>query len=598
MAVLELKEERVNVFPFSDDYDAIQDVPIATVGTVWEDPRTGEIWFLVFNEALYFGSRLKESLLCPNQMRAAGIRIEDVPVQFDSDSSHSIIIDGRLQIPLEMHGVISHINTRLPTQEEIERYREGSLQSVELTSDTPWEPYSEKFAQQEQVARGTCAVSTVHGNTSPRSRLSHEEEEKDEADAEEDDYFPSDRRPYDPMSEARCIAVASRWAQSRDVIELADEETLAERLIAAMSIVSTDISADGLDLRPDDSLLTPSENDRVIAAMSSKERGPVITKELLARRWGIGLDTAHRTLTSTTQQGIRRVLHPVERRYRTRQTHLRFPTLNTKFYTDTMFATVKSLRGNKCAQFFTNGAGYDAFYPLKKEANAGDALNEFVRTIGVPKELVSDGAKAETQGDFYKVIQEYRIKQRTTEPYSPWQNRAEGGIREIKRGIRRATHRAQSPKRLWDYCGEWVAAIRRLTAHDIPALDGRVPAEVVEGSTPDISEYAQFDWYQYVWYYDPTVSFPADPRKLARWVGVAHDVGNPVTFWVLPASCKVIARSTVWGLTDDERNDPRIQAQIAELDASILEKIGDLISDTEIDPEVAQLYPTIPGGSS
>jgi hypothetical protein len=75
-----------------------------------------------------------------------------------------------------------------------------------------------------------------------------------------------------------------------------------------------------------------------------------------------------------------------------------------------------------------------------------------------------------------------------TEPYSSWQNRAEASIREIKRGIKRAMLCAQSPKRLWDYCGEWVAAIRRPTAHEIPTLQGRVPSKVIKGITPDISE--------------------------------------------------------------------------------------------------------------
>lgn len=237
--------------------------------------------------------------------------------------------------------------------------------------------------------------------------------------------------------------IAARWAQSREAIELAEEETLATRLVAAMNTSSTDICGDGLDERPEDSLITASDEDRAIAAMSSTERGPVITKEILAKRWGIGLDTAHRTLTATTQQGIRRVLHPMERRYRTRQSHLRFPTLNTCFYTNTMFATAKSLCGHKCAQVFTDGSGYDLFYPLKKESDASEALNEFIQSVGVPKELTSNGARAETQGEFGKVIKEYRIKQRTTEPHSPWQNRAESAIREIKRGIRRATFRSR-----------------------------------------------------------------------------------------------------------------------------------------------------------
>jgi transposase len=319
--------------------------------------------------------------------------------------------------------------------------------------------------------------------------------------------------------------------------------------------------------------------------MSSAQRGPVITKEILARRWGIGLDTAHRTLTATTQVGIRRVLHPVERCYKTRQSHLRYPTLNTRFYTDTMYASTKSLKGNTCAQVFTNGTGYDLFYPLKKESLASEALTEVIRSIGIPKELVSDGAKAETQGDFGNIVREYKIKPTTTEPYSEWQNRAEAAVREIKRGLKRTMQRTRTPKRLWDYCGEWVAAVRRLTAHDLPGLDGRVPDEVVKGNMPDIAEYAQFN---------PAVQFPNDQRQLARWIGVAHSIGNPMTFWVLPSTCKVLARSTVWSLTEDERQNPAIQAQMAKLDASIHEKVGDLVPDDEVDGELLGINPKIP----
>jgi hypothetical protein len=44
MAVSELKEERVNVFPFMDEYTAIQDIPIATVATIWENPKNAQEW--------------------------------------------------------------------------------------------------------------------------------------------------------------------------------------------------------------------------------------------------------------------------------------------------------------------------------------------------------------------------------------------------------------------------------------------------------------------------------------------------------------------------------------------------------------------------
>jgi hypothetical protein len=56
--------------------------------------------------------------------------------------------------------------------------------------------------------------------------------------------------------------------------------------------------------------------------------------------------------------------------------------------------------------------------------------------------------------------------------YSPWANLAEALIQELKGGIQRAMQKSNAPKRLWCYCGKWVAAIRRLTALDLPQLDG------------------------------------------------------------------------------------------------------------------------------
>jgi hypothetical protein len=52
-----------------------------------------------------------------------------------------------------------------------------------------------------------------------------------------------------------------------------------------------------------------------------------------------------------------------------------------------------------------------------------------------------------------------------------------------------------------------------------------------------------------------------------------------MTFWILPASCKVVARSTVSSLTEDEKADPVVQTRMAELDLSIKEKIGDSLKD-------------------
>jgi hypothetical protein len=138
-----------------------QDVPIATVAMVWENPKNGELWMLVSHEALYFGLKLKESLLCPNQMRAAGVKIDEAPIQSNPLSTHLLHVGPDLVIPLEMHGVISYPNTRLPMDAEIVQYCAGHFQLAELTEDFAWEPYSEEFAEWE-IAAHCNAVHLVY----------------------------------------------------------------------------------------------------------------------------------------------------------------------------------------------------------------------------------------------------------------------------------------------------------------------------------------------------------------------------------------------------------------------------------------------------
>ena len=76
---------------------------------------------------------------------------------------------------------------------------------------------------------------------------------------------------------------------------------------------------------------------QTVGAQTSADRRSRITPKQLARQWCIGLQTAAKTLMSTTQKGVRNAFHPIHRRFRTRQTQLRYPQLSFKFYSDTMF---------------------------------------------------------------------------------------------------------------------------------------------------------------------------------------------------------------------------------------------------------------------
>jgi hypothetical protein len=96
----------------------------------------------------------------------------------------------------------------------------------------------------------------------------------------------------------------------------------------------------------------------------------------------------------------------------------------------------------------------------------------------------------------------------------------------------------------------------------------------LEGDTPDISEYAQFDWYEPVWFIDPTSAFPEMKKRLGQWVGVASDVGQAMTFWILPKSCIPIARSSVARVFPDVAATDEFKADLAELDLAIENRIG------------------------
>ena len=78
--VLDLTGKQVSVTPFcEEEYELIAEIPIATVATAYDCPDTGKVWILFINEALYFGSKMANTLLCPNQLWQHGIVIEDCP---------------------------------------------------------------------------------------------------------------------------------------------------------------------------------------------------------------------------------------------------------------------------------------------------------------------------------------------------------------------------------------------------------------------------------------------------------------------------------------------------------------------------------------
>jgi len=160
-----------------------------------------------------------------------------------------------------------------------------------------------------------------------------------------------------------------------------------------------------------------------------------------------------------------------------------------------------------------------------------------------------------------------------TEPYTPQQNKAELGFRELKRHVRRFMARTNTPPHLWGFCAVYTADLRNRLALPLTQLHGRTPHEVLTGNTPDISEFLEFEWYQPIWYYDPE-PFPEQRRKLARWIGIAHRVGQALCYWILPESGRPLARTTIQAVSQDEIATQVIKDQICALDLQIREHFG------------------------
>ena len=75
------------------------------------------------------------------------------------------------------------------------------------------------------------------------------------------------------------------------------------------------------------------------------------------------------------------------------------------------------------------------------------------------------------------------------------------------------------PKQLWDYGIVWSCEVMSLTSNSSFTLDGRTPIEQVTGEAPNISEYLDFGFYDWVWYKD---NARLGKNSIGQWLGVAH----------------------------------------------------------------------------
>jgi hypothetical protein len=304
--------------------------------TAYDDPDSGEMVILIVNQGIYLGETLENSLLSPNQLRAYGIIVDDIPKHLAPDpnkATQSIRTqDDDFRIPLIMHGVISAFHSRHPTSKELE-----TCHWIVLTSEKEWTPNSNEFAEREE-----------------------------------------------------------EWVQISNTIELPSPD----RSIYALNSEMTDVKHSDL--------CQQMELKVLVGSVSSKSRLPTeILRNKVAKTLGVGLETAARTIRSTTQLALRQSIHPTHKRFKTRVAQLQYPRLSRhsgKLHTDTFFLDVPSLSNCKMGQLYANDVDFTKFYPMHCKGEASDTLIAFMQDIGIPSGLHSDNANELTEGKMAEIL--------------------------------------------------------------------------------------------------------------------------------------------------------------------------------------------------
>ena len=73
--------DECDVSPYLSEYKPMKGISIASACTAYNNEETGETIIIDVNQGLYFGDRMEESLVNPNQVRSYGLYLNDNPFE-------------------------------------------------------------------------------------------------------------------------------------------------------------------------------------------------------------------------------------------------------------------------------------------------------------------------------------------------------------------------------------------------------------------------------------------------------------------------------------------------------------------------------------
>ena len=511
---------QVNVSGFTHQLGAPIKVDVVDAVVAYDCEYTGKTLMLMLRNALYF-PKMDISLIPPFMMRLAGVDLNECPkflAKSPSIEHHSLYFpDFDIRIPLHLHGVISYLQVRSPSQVEFTTCPEPVL---ELTPQLQqWDPHNDQFEQQES------------------SMLNFRGELK-EAGPRQFIISSIIQRSLDPT--AFCYDLTSRACESG------------------------------------------SSCHNVYSLKTANGSTSTFNPSHLADIWGIGLETARRTIKVTTRLCPRNTTDiSLNRRYEANDRVSRYKHLDLTLFMDTMFASKrvgKSHRDYTCVQVYATEFGWVKADPMKSEKDIHLSLKSLFKETGVTTKLVVDGARAQVQGKARDLCHKASCNVIELEKDTPASNRAERFIQILKNGSKKDMASSDSPLVFWCYCIERRAMIENACAKDNFLLKGNSPHSMMTGEVTDISNLCNFKWYEWVKFRKPGEPYPYPTEHLGRCLGPAVNKGNAMSQNVVTESGKIIPTQTLRSLTDSEvRSSTEIERR-SKMDKFIRSRYGDSTS--------------------
>jgi hypothetical protein len=243
-------------------------------------------------------------------------------------------------------------------------------------------------------------------------------------------------------------------------------------------------------------------------------------------------ETTKRTLECTTRLADLSGHFPAKQHQKSRFPWANVLRLNDTCATDTVFSTVTSYEGYNCMQWFAfHRSHYQKEYGMRSEGSGPNALLDFFRDIGAPTSIRRDNSKMQTSELWETYLRQYNVRNEFTEPYHSQQIPAERQLAIHKQRMKGKMITTGCDPRAWFKLSSHVTSLNNLIARK--SINWRTPYEILHGSTPDISPYVIFEFWEPVYYTDLNTPFPNNQERIGRFMGIAENHGDGMCFWIL-----------------------------------------------------------------